>query len=107
MRVALRVEVRSRRGLREGVPRLMRLFSQYSVRATFFFPLGQDYSGRSPLSVWRARRGLGWPALLYGTLLPPPALQGDAARQMDAVRAEGHEIGLLGLSPWHWEHHLS
>ena len=48
MRVALRVDVGSLRGLREGVPNLLRLFGQYRVRASFFFPLGRDFSGRRP-----------------------------------------------------------
>jgi len=46
MRVALRVQARSLRGLRDGVPNLLRLFGQYQVRASFFFPLRRDLSGR-------------------------------------------------------------
>ena len=42
MRIALRVEVNSLRGLREGVPRLMGLFNEFQVRASFFFPMGPD-----------------------------------------------------------------
>jgi len=107
MRVALRVEVRSRRGLREGVPNLMRLFSDFQVRASFFFPLGRDYAGRSPLATWQARGRLGLAAMAYGTLLPAPSLQPDAARLMALARANGHEVGVLGLSPLHWLRRLA
>mgnify|MGYP000497118404 CR=1 FL=1 len=63
MRVALRVEVNSLRGLRQGVPNLIRLFSEYQVRASFFFPLGHDHAGRRPISTWRNRSRLGLSAL--------------------------------------------
>lgn len=107
MRVALRIEVRSQRGLREGVPNLMRLFSEFQVRASFFFALGRDLSGRSPLQTWRQRQGPGLAAMAYGTLLPSPGLREPAARQMALARSDGHEVGLLGLSPLHWSRRLA
>jgi len=107
MRVALRVEVNSLRGLRQGVPNLMRLFSEYQVRASFFFPLGHDYAGRSPLGTWRERRRLGLSALAYGTLMPAPSLGTEAGDLMASARANGHEVGLFGLSPQHWAHRLA
>ena len=105
MRVALRIEVRSQRGLREGVPNLMRLFSEYQVRASFFFALGYDLSGRTPLRTWRERQGLA--AMAYGTLLPAPWLREQAATQMALARSNGHEVGVLGLSPLHWSRRLA
>ena len=107
MRVALRVDAVSLRGLREGVPNLMRLFNEYQVRATFFFPLGRDYSGRRPLQAWRARRRLGWAALGYGTLLLAPSLGRESARLMERAREQGHDVGLLGMSPHHWATRLA
>jgi len=107
MRVALRVEVNSLRGLRQGVPNLMRLFSEYQVRVSFFFPLGYDYAGRSPFTTWRARHRLGVPALAYGTLMPAPSLGAEGRDLMATARAEGHEVGLFGLSPLHWSRRLA
>ncbi|HOP17618.1 MAG: deacylase [Gammaproteobacteria bacterium] len=107
MRVALRVEIGSLRGLREGVPNLMRLFSEFQVRATFLFPLGCDYAGRSPLSAWRARRRQGLAALAYGTLLAAPELGREGAALISAARDNGHEVGLFGLSPQQWAHRLA
>jgi len=107
MRVALRVEVRTLRGLHEGVANLMRLFSDYQVRASFFFPLGRDLSGRSPVSAWQNRGSLGMRALLYGTLLPGPCLARAAAAPMALARKNGHEVGLLGLSPRSWSRRLA
>lgn len=107
MRVALRVEVRSLRGLREGVPNLMRLFSEFQVRASFFFPLGRDFSGRNPVPTWHARRSLGLAALTYGTLRLAPELRPEALRLMAVARSNGHDVGLYGLSPVHWAHRLA
>ena len=107
MRVALRVEVNSLRGLRQGVPNLMRLFSEFQVRASFFFPVGHDLAGRSLSRTWRERRRLGLPSLAYGTLLPAPSLGSEGAELMAAARANGHEVGLFGLSPVQWLRRLA
>ncbi len=107
MRVALRVEVCSLRGLRLGVPNLLRLFGEYQVRASFFFALGPDQAGRTPLRSWRARKRLGLEALAYGTLRPAPRLAHHARDLIAAVRAHGHELGLCGLSPQQWSRRLA
>ena len=107
MRVALRVEVRTLRGLREGVPNLMRLFSTFQVRASFFFPLGRDLSGRAPWQAWRDRRRTGLKAMAFGTLLPAPSLQHDAVSLIRSARQNGHDVGVLGGSPVDWLRHLA
>lgn len=107
MRVALRVEARTLRGLRDGMPNLMRLFSTFQVRASFFFPLGRDRSGRHPLATWRQRRQLGAAAMLYGTLLPAPWLRADALKLLRTARDNGHDVGSFGLSPIEWSDHLA
>ena len=45
--VGLRVDVDTRRGLDEGVPRLLELFRHRRVRASFFVTMGPDHSGRA------------------------------------------------------------
>ncbi len=106
MRVALRIEVSSVRGLREGIPNLLRLFSEFQVRASFFFPFGADYSGRQPLQTWRQRQALGTSALAYGTLMPAPPLAELSAHWMKNARDNGHDVGLFGLSPQLWRTRL-
>lgn len=106
MRVALRIEVNTERGLRDGVPNLLRLLSEFQVRATFFFPLGNDDTGRHPLRAWRAQTRPGWKSLAYGTLLKGPKL-GELGREtMLATRSNGHEVGVFGLSPFAWRDRL-
>jgi peptidoglycan/xylan/chitin deacetylase (PgdA/CDA1 family) len=107
MRIALRIEVTSWRGLREGVPNLMRLFSQYQVPATFFFPFGHDLAGRDPLRAWSQRRQAGLRALAYGVLMPAPAFDEESRRMADLAKRNGHEIGVIGYSPGRWARHLA
>jgi peptidoglycan/xylan/chitin deacetylase (PgdA/CDA1 family) len=107
MRIALRVEVNSLRGLREGVPNLMRLFSEFQVRASFFFPMGPDDAGRWPLHSWRRRHAYGRMALLRGTLLPSPLLADEGRELVLAAAANGHEVGLFGRSPHAWRARLA
>lgn len=102
MRVALRVEVNSLRGLREGIPNIMRLFHEYQVRATFFFPLGFADEGLSPHYVWRHRRTRGWGPLLQGALKPAGSFVDEATEQIVRARENGHEVGVFGLSPRVW-----
>jgi peptidoglycan/xylan/chitin deacetylase (PgdA/CDA1 family) len=48
MKLGLKVDVRTHRGIRDGVPRLMDLLARHQARATFFFTLGPDHVlGRS------------------------------------------------------------
>ena len=107
MRVALRVEVCSLRGLRQGVPNLMRLFDEYQVRASLFFALGPDYAGRTPVRSWRNRSRVGLAALAYGTLMPAPQLGREGREIIAAVRSDGHEIGVCGWSPQRWAQKLA
>lgn len=102
MRVALRVEVTSWRGLETGVPNLLRLFSDFQVRASFFFPLGFDCPGRYPSLAWRARGYLPWKDLLRGLLLPSRDFAAESRRLSELARSNGHEVGLIGFSPFGW-----
>lgn len=107
MRIALRVEVNTLRGLREGVPRLMRLFSEFQVRASFFFPMGPDDAGRWLLRTWPQRQAFGLTSLLRGTLLPAPNLA-EAGRDLIAAAVDnGHEVGMFGGSPHAWRARLA
>src|SRR5439155_127103 len=79
--VALRVDVDTRRGLAEGIPRLLELFRRAGVRASFFVTLGPDRSGLAIrravqpsflYKMWRTNplKPYGLRTLLSGTLLP-------------------------------------
>ena len=103
--LALKVDVDTLKGTREGVPQLVSLFKKYGVGATFLFSLGPDHTGRA---IKRAfRKGFfakvkrtsvvshyGFPTLLYGTLLPGPDIGNRCADIMRSTRDEGFEVGI-------------
>ena len=103
MLIALKVDVDTLRGTREGVPALQRTLQH--AGATFLFSLGPDHTGRALRRVFRpgflgkvARTSVlehyGLRTLLYGTLLPGPDIARRAATQMRAVRDAGFEVGV-------------
>lgn len=113
-RVSLKVDVDTYRGTLEGVPRLLRLFDKYRVRATFLFSLGPDHTGRALRRVFRpgflqkvgrtsVASHYGWKTLLYGTLLPGPHIGRKAQAEMRAVSAAGHEVGIHCYDHVRWQ----
>jgi peptidoglycan/xylan/chitin deacetylase (PgdA/CDA1 family) len=105
MLIALKVDVDTLRGTREGVPALVDALRRAGAGATFLFSLGPDHTGRAIRRVFR--RGFlrkvsrtsvlehyGLRTLMYGTLLPGPDISRRAAAQMRAVRAAGFEVGV-------------
>ena len=103
--IALKVDVDTLRGTREGVPSLQRALLQAGAGGSFLFSLGPDHTGRALRRVFR--RGFlgkvkrtsvlehyGLRTLLYGTLLPGPDIARHAAAPMRAVHAAGFEVGV-------------
>lgn len=108
--VALRVDVDTRRGLREGVPRLLELFRRLDVRASFFVTMGPDRSGLAIRRAWRPSfvlkmlrtnpfRLYGIRTLLSGTLLPAQPVGAGAPALLRDIAAAGHEV-----APHGWDH---
>ncbi len=111
-RLALKVDVDTYRGTRDGVPRLVDLFARAGVGATFLFSLGRDHTGRAvrralrPGFLRKVRRTsvvnhYGFPTLLYGTLLPGPDIGARCAQTLREVRNAGFEVGIHT-----WDHVL-
>jgi len=79
MKLALKIDVDTYRGTREGVPRLVEILQSHNAQATFFFSLGPDHTGRAIKRVFRPGflgkvsrtsvvKHYGIKTLLYGTL---------------------------------------
>ncbi len=105
MQLALKVDIDTLRGTREGIPALLRLLDEQRAQATFLFSLGPDHTGRAIRRIFRpgffgkvqrtsVLQHYGLTTLLYGTLLPGPDIGRRAADVMRGVRAAGHEIGV-------------
>jgi peptidoglycan/xylan/chitin deacetylase (PgdA/CDA1 family) len=112
--VALKIDVDTLRGTREGVPALIELLRREGVGATFLFSLGPDHTGRAIRRVFRrgfvgkvrrtsAVRHYGVRTLLYGTLLPGPDIGLRAGDVMRRVRDEGFETGVHTWDHTKWQ----
>ena len=108
--VALRVDVDTRRGLREGVPRLLELFARLDVAASFFVTMGPDRSGLAIRRAWRPSfllkmlrtnplRLYGLRTLLSGTLLPAAPVGAGSPALLRDLAGAGHEV-----APHGWDH---
>ena len=53
MLLALKIDVDTLRGTREGVPNLVLILKKHGVDATFLFSLGPDHTGRAIKRVFR------------------------------------------------------
>lgn len=107
MKLALKIDVSTLRGLREGVPALVELLRKHGAGATFFFATGPDRSGRlgrglAPGTTGGLREQRGFPAALYGTLLPSPELGRRGAEAMLRVRDAGFETGVASWDAATW-----
>jgi peptidoglycan/xylan/chitin deacetylase (PgdA/CDA1 family) len=114
MKLALKVDVDTLRGTREGVPRLIELLRRHGAGATFLFSLGPDHTGRAIRRVFRkgffgkvqrtsVMRHYGLRTLLNGTLLPGPDIGKRAAREMQAARKAGFEVGVHCWDHVRWQ----
>jgi undecaprenyl phosphate-alpha-L-ara4FN deformylase len=118
MRLALKVDVDTLQGLREGVPALMEVLGERGVKASFFLALGPDHSGRAVFRVFRQRGFLtkmlrtrapamySLKTMLYGTILPAPLIAAAAGEIVPGLFAAGHEVGLHGYDHVLWHDRL-
>jgi len=116
--LALKINVGTYRGTREGVPRLMEALQRHQAQATFFFALGRDHTGRAIKQIFRpgflgrasrisAMKHYGFKTLLYGTLLPAPDIGKKCAGIMRGVRDAGFEVGIQGFDTVRWQEYAA
>ena len=114
MLLALKIDVDTLRGTREGVPNLVMLLKKHATDATFLFSLGPDHTGRAIRRVFRpgffgkvrrtsVLRHYGLKTLLYGTLLPGPDIGRRAGDVMRATRDAGFEVGIHSWDHVRWQ----
>src|SRR3954465_6363855 len=117
IRLALKVDVDTDRGTREGVPNLLADLQEFGVPACFLFSLGPDQTGRAITRVFRpgffrkvSRTSVveiyGVRTLLYGTLLPAPHIGQRNAHVMRAVKDAGYEVGIHCYNHYRWQDYL-
>ena len=112
--IALKVDVDTYRGTREGAMRLAELLARLGVRATFLFSLGPDHTGRAirralrPGFIGKVKRTsvlehYGLKTLLYGVLLPGPRIGRRCRAQMQEIARGGFEVGVHTWDHVRWQ----
>ena len=114
LKLALKIDVDTYRGTREGVPRLAEMLGTHGAGATFLFSLGPDHTGRAITRVLRpgflgkvGRTSVlshyGLRTLLRGTLLPGPDIGRRCAAILRGVRDAGFEVGIHAWDHVKWQ----
>ena len=116
--LALKVDVDTHDGLRDGVPRLLECLGRRSVVASFYVAMGPDNSGKAIRRLF-SRKGFakkmfrsnavklyGLKTALYGTLLPAPPIARSFPEILRRTIAEGHELGIHGYDHVYWHDYV-
>ena len=112
--IALKIDVDTYRGTREGVPRLAAALERAGARATFLFSVGPDHTGRAIKRVFRrgflgkvrrtsVTQHYGVKTLMYGVLLPGPHIGRRCADIMREVAGRGLEVGVHTYDHIKWQ----
>jgi undecaprenyl phosphate-alpha-L-ara4FN deformylase len=116
--VAIKVDVDTYAGTRDGVPRLLDIMERAGIKGTFYFSMGPDNSGKAIRRIF-TRKGFlqkmfrtgapgvyGLRTMLYGTLLPAPKIAASFPEILRLTRAAGHETGVHCWDHVHWHDFL-
>ena len=104
--IALKIDVDTYVGTRDGVPRLLEIFDRFGIKGTFYFSMGPDNSGKAIRRIL-TRKGFlrkmlrtgapsvyGLRTMMYGVLLPPPIIAAKVPQVLRDTVARGHEVGI-------------
>lgn len=117
VRLALKIDIDTDRGTREGVPNLLADCREFHAPACFLFSLGPDNTGKAISRVFRpgflkkvGRTSVvqlyGVRTLLNGTLLPAPHVGRRNEAVIKSVRDAGFEAGIHCHDHYRWQDHV-
>jgi peptidoglycan/xylan/chitin deacetylase (PgdA/CDA1 family) len=116
--VALKVDVDTYAGTRDGVTNLLADMARFDVRATFYFSMGPDNSGKALRRIFtrkgflkkQLRRGVpsvcSLKTMLYGVLLPAPMIAASFPGVLRETEQQGHEVGIHCWDHVKWHDYL-
>jgi peptidoglycan/xylan/chitin deacetylase (PgdA/CDA1 family) len=116
--VALKVDVDTYAGTRDGVPALLKDMGRFGVKATFYFSMGPDNSGKAIRRIFtrpgflkkmlrtKAPAAYGIKTMLYGTLLPAPMIASSFPELLRETEQTGHEAGIHCWDHVKWHDYL-
>ena len=117
--LSLKVDVDTHDGMRDGVPRLLEVFRDEGVRATFFLSFGPDNAGKAVFNLFkekgffkkmvktRAPSLYGFRTVLSGTLLPARPIATKFPEIVQQIEAEGHECEIHAWDYRLWQDHIA
>lgn len=116
--LALKIDVDTLKGYREGLPRLLDVLKRREIRASIFFSMGPDNSGKALRRIFRrgfvskmlrtrAPSTYGLRTLLYGTLLPAPMIVESRPDLLRRAVDEGHDCGIHAWDHVLWQDRLT
>jgi peptidoglycan/xylan/chitin deacetylase (PgdA/CDA1 family) len=116
--VALKVDVDTYAGTRDGVPNMLADMARFGVKATFYFSMGPDNSGKAIRRIFtrpgflkkmlrtKAPAAYGIKTMLYGTLLPAPMIAESFPYVLRETEQQGHEVGIHCWDHVKWHDYL-
>ncbi|HEY3309111.1 MAG TPA: polysaccharide deacetylase family protein [Desulfuromonadaceae bacterium] len=116
--VALKVDVDTFVGTRDGVPALLDIMARLGAKATFYFSMGPDNSGKAIRRIFtrkgflkkmlrtKAPAAYGLKTMLYGTLLPAPMIASSFPEVLRLTEMQGHEVGIHCWDHVKWHDYL-
>lgn len=116
--VALKVDVDTYAGTRDGVPALLEDLARFGVLDTFYFSMGPDNSGKAIRRIFtrpgflkkmlrtKAPAAYGIKTMLYGTLLPAPMIAASFPDVLRETERQGHEAGIHCWDHVKWHDYL-
>jgi len=116
--LGLKIDVDTYWGMRNGVPRLLRILRDFQVQGTFFLSIGPDNSGRAALQLiknplflkkmmrTKAASLYGWKTAFYGTLLPAPMIALSFPELVLQIMDEGHDVQFHAWDHRRWQDDL-
>jgi peptidoglycan/xylan/chitin deacetylase (PgdA/CDA1 family) len=115
--LCLKVDVCTREGMRNGVPRLLDQLKRLDAKATFCLAFGPDNSGKAIFNLLKpgfakkmlgsgAPKLYGWRTTVSGTLLPARPIASAFPDLVRRIEAEGHEVALHAWDHRRWQDHV-
>lgn len=117
VKLAIKIDIDTLRGYLEGLPKLLDILNEYKVKASIFFSLGPDNSGKALRRIFRkgfiskmlrtkAPTAYGIKTLFYGTLLPAPMIANSNPDLIRRAIYEGHDCGIHSWDHVYWQDNL-
>lgn len=117
VRLAVKIDIDTLRGYLEGLPRLMDVLDEHNIKASVFFSMGPDNSGKAVRRIFRrgfitkmlrtkAPSAYGLKTMLYGTLLKAPMIVDAKPELPSEALKRGHECGIHAWDHVHWHDNL-